>query len=266
MMEERLCEAVEARARDSVAPLFDGWQETMLWSALEGEMGHVWTLENGVAFRAALCECADFLFLAGELSAAERLLCAWRRERAGQYIIAAAREEALNALIPKLFGGDAKQTTRCAFRKDTCLDTERLKQLAGQAPKGVSLRLFDREIYALAMSAPWSKDLCSQFLDAQDFLARGIGVAALANGELVGGASSYTRYRRGIEIQVETRMDMRCRGIATACAAKLILQCLSRGLYPSWDAANEASVRLAEKLGYQAAERYIAWDLYGQNA
>lgn len=49
------------------------------------------------------------------------------------------------------------------------------------------------------------------------------------------------------------------RGLATACAARLLLACLERGLYPSWDAANPASAALAEKLGYRPAGAYVTY-------
>ena len=112
------------------------------------------------------------------------------------------------------------------------------------------------------MQAPWSRSFCEQFRDEDDFLARGLGVAALRDGELVGGASSYVCFSGGIELQVETRKDMRRRGVALACCARLILTCLDRGLYPSWDAANLESVALARRLGYRPAGPYDAWELY----
>lgn len=55
---------------------------------------------------------------------------------------------------------------------------------------------------------------------------------------------------------------MRRRGVALACCARLILTCLDRGLYPSWDAANLESVALARRLGLPAAGPYDAWELY----
>ena len=97
-----------------------------------------------------------------------------------------------------------------------------------------------------------SHDLCSQFADYADYERRGIGVAALYQGTPVAGASSYTVYRGGIEIEIDTRVDFRRQGLATACGARLILNCLERGLYPSWDAHSRASLSLAEKLGYKA--------------
>jgi hypothetical protein len=46
-----------------------------------------------------------------------------------------------------------------------------------------------------------------------------------------------------------------------ACSAQLILACLSRGLYPSWDAQNKASVILAERLGYHFDFEYVAYEV-----
>ena len=140
--------------------------------------------------------------------------------------------------------------------------TLRLARFAASAPPEVELRPFDRETCGLAMQAPWSRSFCEQFRGADDFMARGLGVAALRGGELVGGASSYVCFSGGIEVQVETRKDMRRRGVALACCARLILTCLDRGLYPSWDAANLESVALALRLGYRLAGPYDAWELY----
>ena len=47
--------------------------------------------------------------------------------------------------------------------------------------------------------------------------------------------------------------------IAIAACSALILRCLGEGLYPSWDAANMASVCLAEKLGYELDHPYTAY-------
>lgn len=197
-------------------------------------MGGVWMLEDTPG--GALAECGDFLFLeARDSQTARNLLMAWKREHAGRYAILVARDSALSALVPEVFAGDAALTRRYAFHKGgEAFDRERLACFAACAPADVELRPFDREVCRLAMQAPWSRSFCEQFRDEDDFLARGLGVAALRDGELVGGASSYVCFSGGIELQVETRKDMRRRGVALACCARLILTCLDRGLYPSW--------------------------------
>lgn len=88
-------------------------------------------------------------------------------------------------------------------------------------------------------------------------------MAALHSGELVSGASSYTVYRYGIEIEIDTSVDYRRKGLASACGAKLILECINRNFYPSWDAQNKWSVALAEKLGYHFDKEYVAYEVNG---
>ncbi len=68
-------------------------------------------------------------------------------------------------------------------------------------------------------------------------------------GEVVCGASSYSIYDSGIEIEVATNYNHRRKGLATIVSAALILDCLEKEIYPNWDAANTTSAKLAEKLG-----------------
>ena len=84
----------------------------------------------------------------------------------------------------------------------------------------------------------------------------------LKDGKIVSAASSYSRYLRGIDIEIDTVKEERCKGLGSAAAARLILQCLDGGLYPAWDAANKLSVRLAEKLGYEFSREYICYGMY----
>ena len=80
---------------------------------------------------------------------------------------------------------------------------------------------------------------------------------------MLAGASSYSTYKEGIEIGIDTREDHRRKGLAYACGAKLILECLKKGIYPSWDAQNKWSVALAEKLGYHISHEYTAYEIMG---
>lgn len=84
----------------------------------------------------------------------------------------------------------------------------------------------------------------------------------LCNEEIVAGASSYSSYKEGIEIEVDTKEEYRRKGLATVCSARLILECLDKGLYPSWDAQNKWSVALAEKLGYHYSHTYTAYEMW----
>ncbi len=67
---------------------------------------------------------------------------------------------------------------------------------------------------------------------------------------------------------IDEKLFWHCRKIAWCrdwvlyiCGAKLILECLKREWYPSWDAQNKWSVSLAEKLGYHFAYEYTAYEV-----
>ncbi len=128
-------------------------------------------------------------------------------------------------------------------------------------PEEYEISMIDQNLYELCKSEIWTTDLVSQFPTYEDFRRLGIGVVICQNHTILSGASSYTRYRDGIEIQINTRDGFRRRGLAYICASKLILECLERNLYPSWDAQNQASVALAEKLGYHYSHPYAVLEI-----
>ena len=123
--------------------------------------------------------------------------------------------------------------------------------------------MIDQELFDWCKEKEWSRDFVSLYTDYNEYKRLGLGVVALFNGEPVSGASSYSSYEGGIEIEIDTRAEYRRKGLGTACGAKLILECLERGLYPSWDAQNLWSAALAEKLGYQLDHPYTAYEIYG---
>ena len=80
--------------------------------------------------------------------------------------------------------------------------------------------------FELCQKNAWAHDLISQYKDYDTYEKLGLGVVVLKDGELLAGASSYSRYNEGIEIEIDTREDQRRKGLAYACGAKLILECL----------------------------------------
>ena len=83
----------------------------------------------------------------------------------------------------------------------------------------------------------------------------------MKDGKIVSAASSYSRFLKGIDIEIDTAKEERHKGLGSAVAAKLILACLDEGLYPAWDAANKMSVRLAQKLGYEFSREYVCYGM-----
>ena len=189
------------------ACLFEGWQETLIYSCLQNK--------------------------------------AW--------------EACIEACFPK-----AKKVTRYAIKKKTQFDRDLLKNYVMKLPAGYELKEIDEMIYDLCLQDPVTRDFVSSFESKEQYLEIGRGMVILKSGRIAAGASSYTRYNEGIEIEVDTTEEERRKGLATIACAALILRCLDEGLYPSWDAQNRNSVRLAEKLGYEFDHEYTAYEVSGE--
>ena len=144
----------------------------------------------------------------------------------------------------------AKDKSICGY--DWSDDESRYSQRVGADP----LRISAKQIFGHNRT-----DLVISDDDALRIFSVPQNAELLKNGKIVSGASSYTRYREGIEIEVDTAAPERRNHLATVACAALILRCLEEGLYPSWDAHNMDSVRLAEKLGYKFSHAYTAYEV-----
>lgn len=239
--------------------LFDHWQETLIWSCMQKVMGTVYA-DSLDCPQSAMAIIGDFCFLAGQ--AKEKLVLYKPQDCTQNFIIMVPQNDEWSVLIENSYGTKAKKVTRYAIKKEPdVFDRENLENAVHALPSQYSLTMLEEDIFDLCKSNDWSRDLVSQYKDYETYKKLGLGVVVLKDGEIVSGASSYTRYQEGIEIEIETKVGHRRKGLAYVCAAKLILECLNRNLYPSWDAQNKWSVALAEKLGYHFDHEYIAYEI-----
>jgi GNAT superfamily N-acetyltransferase len=236
---------------EKIAPFFAGWNEAMIWSCLQGHMGYA-VADQDQNPSAAQLVIGDICFFAGtpndDLAA-----------KAASFIIV-PRDKEWGRSIEAVWGDRVEKALRYAIKKEPeAFDPEKLAFYAESLESVYTVKMFDKEIYDSALREDWSKDLCSQFADYKDYSQRGVGAAVIHQGKIVSGASTYAVYDGGIEIEVDTKPEFRQRGLAKACCARLILECLKRGLYPSWDAHDLRSVALAEKLGYHMDHPYTVY-------
>ena len=251
----------EVENTEIVKELFDGWEETLIWSCLQRVMGKIYTTDVRRPV-SAMAVIGDFAFLAGRSS--EELALYKPECYRKDFTIMVPRNDEWSQTIERIYGKKAKPVLRYAIKKEKGIfDRERLRQEVLGLPKGYTLCLIDEGIFQMCRAESWCEDLVSQFKDYAEYEKMGLGAAVLRDGEVVSGASSYTRYQEGIEIEIDTREDFRRKGLAYSCGAKLILECLKRNLYPSWDAQNKWSVSLAEKLGYHFSHEYKAYEIWG---
>ena len=148
--------------------------------------------------------------------------------------------------------------TRFAIKQDANFDKAHLQSLVDSLPEGYELKKFDSKIYNLCTksSDPDIQESIEWFSNKKQFFELALAYAVLKDGEVVGVASTAYRFPKGIDIEIDVAKKHRRKGLASASAAKLILDCLEMGIKPTWDAANMKSVHLAEKLGYEFERKY----------
>lgn len=243
----------ELEDTSKVQGLFKGWQETLITSCLQKVMGRIIVTdlsEPASAFAFVGC----FGFFAGKPDL--ELV----KSKPEGFAILTSRDRQWADLIEATYP-DAKKVTRYAIRKDTRFDVNSVKKNLLLLPDGYELKEIDAELYDKCLENPATADFVSSFESKEAYLRDGRGIVVVKKGKIVSGASSYTRYREGIEIEVDTVEEERRKHLALIACSALILRCLEEGLYPSWDAQNMVSVRLAEKLGYQFDHEYTAYEV-----
>lgn len=233
---------------DKIEALFHDWDMPMVRACIQGHMGRVAVLGED----SAMASIGDFCFFAGrplpELVA-----------QADAPILVPGDGDWVRLIQGTLGEGAVPFTryaTRCAPQE---LDCDRLIGFTRALPRRFELQPIGRGHYFTLMEEEWSRDLCGCFRDATDFLEQGLGLVVTEGERIVAGASSYAACDGAIEIEIDTRPDRRRLGLASACAARLILECLARKIYPGWDAHDRRSLALAEKLGYQLDRPYTAF-------
>ena len=148
--------------------------------------------------------------------------------------------------------------TRFAINQDAHFDKAKLQSLIAALPEGYEIKKIDGKIYNLCTKAKDEdvKESLEWFANKKQFLEIGLGYAVMKDGKVVGVASTAYRFPKGIDIEIDVDKKHRRKGLASAAAATLILDCLERGWKPTWDAANMKSVHLSEKLGYTFSHKY----------
>lgn len=248
-----ICNIVDC---SKVWPLFGDWQETLIWSCLQGVMGTVYG-NHWDHPTAAMAVIGDFIFFSGEPST--ELLSYRPAGLTKEFMIMVPQNEPWQKAITQFYGERAKIISRYAIKKEANIfDKRKLEHVIASLPESYRLAMMDEHLYHMCKEEAWSADLVSQFEDYESYSRLGLGAVICHHHRLVSGASSYSRYKEGIEIEIDTKEEYRRQGLAYVCGAKLILECLKRNLYPSWDAHNKGSVALAEKLGYHYSHAYTA--------
>lgn len=232
-----------------IASLFQKSNETMIWSYLDGYKGEAY-VDSMLHPTSAMIMIGDLCFFAG---VPNRNLV--MNVKKNIFILAYLNSD-WETVIESCYGDKIKKHIRYATKKDTTFDIHLLQNNVQQLSNEYCMKPIDHKIYQQLLKEDWSKDLCSVYDSYDEYQRFGIGYVIYHDDMIVSGASAYTYYQKGIEIEIDTHPDYRRQGLARIVASKLILECLKNNLYPSWDAHTLASLQLALQLGYQEDYSY----------
>ena len=243
----------------NIAPLFSGWDDVIILSGLQGHMGQVWA-DNEDSPTIAKIELLGFCYVAGDAdsSQAKELL----HQLPGGLELQ-LNDEAWHNLVVQEIDDKVHKFSRFKFKRDSSLfDKANLQSYIHKLPKGYEVASIDEVMFRQLLTLDWAEEHCSQFSSFELFQKYGVGFVVLYEGKPICAASPYAYCDGIIDVQIDTVEEHRKKGIATACSARLILECLDRGIFPSWNADCDESRYLAEKLGYQLDKECMCYGIY----
>ena len=140
------------------------------------------------------------------------------------------------------------------------LNLEDIARLKKPLPNGYSIERVDRET-ALRLPPILNVHISPFFGDIDSYLEKGIGFCVKHGDAPISMAGSCIPYTKKLEVQIATidSPDYRRKGFGTHTAIALLEYCLTNDIEPHWDATNEPSSIMAEKLGYSNPEPYYVY-------
>lgn len=244
--------------RTAVRPLFDSHTRAraVIFPALDQGRGKVWT-NSLKAPTVARLHLTMINALGGDATNpdAEDLI----RMIEPMQIVFGPNDE-WTQIIKELWGERLGVQQRTLLSPES-LDIDHLRYLRDELPEDYKLERMDLETIQ-RVDKRRAMHIPTFFGSSEDFHKNGIAYCIKYGGSVVCIASTFTPYTDMFEIQVDTSdTDHRRKGLATAASAALMIHALENGIVPYWDAANEASVHLALKLGYTNPDHWEAYYL-----
>lgn len=228
--------------------LFDGITDTTLTSCLEGIMGDVYgDSENPKTVAAVL----SYVYIGGKFNS--EFLQNFFDFMGNKHFIVITHNKEFRENIIEHYG------KKCLIQKrfETVKEFPKLPKYEYSLSDGFAIKRFDEDLYNQSKRGSWSMGFCENFTSYKDFFENGLGFGITYNDKLICGATSFSYYSGGYEVIIATKEDFRKMGFARIAAYEFIQEAIKRNKLPSWDAAHEVSLHLAEWLGYKLDYEYI---------
>ena len=247
--------------KKDIEPLFQSTTQTIIQAYFEGNIGFAYA-DNLLRPTTVVINTGCFFFLAGKPN--PDMLYYIPKVYSDNYAILVPIDDIWQNLIENVYRNNYEKITRYSFYTPKVFDIHKLQLIISKLPKNYQLKAIEEKDYQQIINLEWAKDLCKNFSSYLDFEKSGLGFIILKDNVIVSGASSYLAYNNSIDIEVDTIVEERRKGLALISSAKLILACLNRQISPNWDAHNKPSLKLAIELGFllnQPYSAYIVWNL-----
>lgn len=241
--------------------LCEGRNSVDLRAAIEGNMGKAWT-DNKEKPTIGIVLVADFCHLLGSIKSEEdeHKVKGLLDKCKGRIIV--LDDKSWVSILEKHYPTSLRSFKRFAIKREPgTFNINVLKCYINTIEQEYKIERINKDLYQKVIEDPFMADCCSNFSSVEDFNENGMGYVITHNGSIISGASSYSYCEGFIDITIGTKEDFRQKGLALACASKLILECIEKNVYPVWDAVDTRSVSLAEKLGYRFDREYEVYSI-----
>lgn len=139
--------------KENIEKIFGNWNETIIWSCLQGIMGEIHT---DLSENAAMAILGDFAFYAGD--PCEELIRLKPESCKQDFIIMVPQNARWAGLIEKCYGDKAKKVTRYAIKKEADIfDEKKLQQAVLRLPNEYKLNVIKEAEYNMCQENGWRK-------------------------------------------------------------------------------------------------------------
>ena len=252
--------------KEKTARITEGWDNNFVKICLEGRIGEIYA-NDPEAPSAAMFRVNEIILFGGEPDREIAKFVPPTYKTHFALMSAKDDDERWYSLIEDVYGERATRIRRYATAVNSFddFDLEYLKEASAALPDGYETVPIDETLYNFCKNDGDFSDFVAQYPTWEEFDRRAIGFICLYHGEPASGISTFADYEGTIELELATKPAHRRRGLAAAVSARIVLECVRRGLYPSWDAANVASLNLSYRFGYHLDHEYTAYEIEGYN-
>lgn len=238
--------------------IFSGFTDSVTQSCFEGCMGNIFA-DNKFSPECCAVHLGEYIYVDGKIDNKKFFQDVFEYSKKSSLTVITLNKE-IHTFIKNIYG------EKCVFKKRYQMHTKKpfnkdfLLKNVKFLSKEYTLSNINEEVYNLVIQNEWSKHFVCNFKNYEDFSDNAFGYVIMKDNEVVSGTSCYSYYSKGYEVIIATSPQYRRKRLAMISASAFLLKCIDTDKIPHWDAANEKSLALSQKLGYSLFREYYGID------